>query len=754
LELKASLEKEIMELADSSAEDFSRANERLLQVEAELCRWEGCERIVTDILLALGFRGANDVDSGQISDPSVSTPMSQLSGGWRMKVQLAKALWLRPRLLLLDEPTNHLDFRASRWLQDKLEEYPYTIVVVSHDVSFLHGICKEILWVKDRKLESLPRDLVSQEDLLRMQRRRALRFSFSTPNDDDVENHGLSLHGVEFSYGSEKNARRRPSLLRVHDDVRFSGKSRSVLLGRNGCGKSTFLDLCTGKLSPTRGIIDRTSDLKIGHYSQLTDDLDRSDETAAAYMVRECREALAAHAGSTHSMRLREARALRARQKDASAPCTGDAVAAVRERAAEDRVTTAAAQEKRLLEIARGVLTHFGFEGDVSVTVPVSKLSGGQKACLKFAVLSLRPVHILVLDEPTNHLDAEACKALACGLSEFKGGIIAVTHDELLIYRLIHCNLTTSELLTCRNGVLRKEKQVGLSCLGALKDELRNAEEAEENSGRQSWQKEKGSRKAAAESMSTATVQTNGTVTVKSVVKSALPPWLQTHCRRPNRKRTEAATPDEPLSNQENIPANIVREHATVDSCDLVSTVCNDAPNVLRIDRSERKLRSVPAQSTVAVAADVAESHRPESWEELVVNDAPQTWEDLAMCEDASTIACPQVEMASETASENMSSNQKSEKSLEKDGDRGQSVGHGSSNHSRFRKDLVNLNKAVAKWLRQESMGEISHASVEEKIRNSVVAKQLREKNGTGFREEDFVRDALKQAAKKAAGSA
>merc|ERR1712176_1145785 len=104
---------------------------------------------------------------------------------------------------------------------------------------------------------------------------------------------------------------------------------------------------------------------------------------------------------------------------------------------------------------------------------------GGQKALLKFAVLSLRPSHILLLDEPTNHLDAEACEALAKGLSEFKGGIVAVTHDELLIYRLIHCNWSSSEILVCRGGSVWREGNFGAHCLNALKNEMHRAEETE-----------------------------------------------------------------------------------------------------------------------------------------------------------------------------------------------------------------------------------------------------------------------------------
>merc|ERR1712076_176678 len=98
-----------------------------------------------------------------------------------MKVELAKALWLKPSLLLLDEPTNHLDFYATRWVESKLEEYEGTKVIVSHDVNFLHSACKQILWVNEQKLEVLPGDTVSQEDLVRMQRPKALQFRFTVP---------------------------------------------------------------------------------------------------------------------------------------------------------------------------------------------------------------------------------------------------------------------------------------------------------------------------------------------------------------------------------------------------------------------------------------------------------------------------------------------------------------------------------------------------------------------------------------------
>merc|ERR1712151_304828 len=115
------------------------------------------------------------------------------------------------------------DFAAVEWLQQKLEEYPHTTVIVSHDISFLHESCKEILWINASKLESMPRDMVSPEDLLRMQRKRPLNFRFTVPEGDNVADHGLSFHGVDFSYpgdssGSQTKAKK---LFRVSDDMRF-----------------------------------------------------------------------------------------------------------------------------------------------------------------------------------------------------------------------------------------------------------------------------------------------------------------------------------------------------------------------------------------------------------------------------------------------------------------------------------------------------------------------------------------------------
>ncbi|CAK0832843.1 unnamed protein product, partial [Prorocentrum cordatum] len=475
-ELRVELATLVGGTAACDAEAFVRASDKLDEVQRHLAQRECAAQEVERVLVALGFRCrlAQDADlapvdaggaggpggggtwSGRPSQrPTVCASMQHLSGGWRMKVELAKALWLKPKLLLLDEPTNHLDFEALRWFEEQLEGYPSTTVIVSHDVSFLHSVCHEIFWMKDLKIESMPRDLVSQEDLARMQRRKGLNFTFAVPVDGSLQHHGVSVHDVEFSHPSDCcNSVPAAPQIKVNGAVRFSTQSRAVMLGRNGSGKSTFLGLCTGALRPTRGMVDRTADCQVGYYSQLMDELEpHGDVSAVDFLVATCSDQL------HERLDVRAAAAAKAAQRRGS-----------------KAKTVSAAVNKRLKEVARGVLSSFGFEGDLAVSVPVGSLSGGQKARLKLAALSLRPSHMLFLDEPTNHLDAEACEALAKGLSEFKGGVVVVTHDDLLIYRLVQCNWAESQLVVARRGEVSCRRDFGGHCLKTLKAEMRRSE--------------------------------------------------------------------------------------------------------------------------------------------------------------------------------------------------------------------------------------------------------------------------------------
>jgi ATP-binding cassette subfamily F protein 1 len=694
----ASLEEELVACSEGDEKSVQGMNVRLQELHTEVSMWDGAEKEIIDILVSLGFRGSVD-SSNLCSEPSIRTPMGVLSGGWRMKVQLAKALWLQPKLMLLDEPSNHLDFQALEYLEERLKHYPHTIVVVSHDVAFLHNISKDILWIRDQKIESLPRGTVSQEDLLRMQRRRALNIRFSTPKSSAAENEGLSFHGVEFSYGESKSSSKNTCLLKVKKEIRFSGKSRSVLLGRNGSGKSTFLDLCAGKLSPDKGCIDRTPELKVGHYSQLTDELDRnSTDSAATYLVRVCSEELAAHGGSTRSTRLRGAVAAQ-NQVGGSQP---ENKATMQKQLA----AKASAQHKRLLEIARGYLTSFGFEGDVAVSVPVDRLSGGQKALLKFAVLSLRPVHILLLDEPTNHLDAEACESLAKGLSEFEGGVVAVTHDELLMYRLIHCNWTSSELLICRGGSVWCERNFGAHCLNALKNEVHRAENGHPG------MKPVSDKKVEA-------LKDSKQVLAKQATQGELPPWLRSRRRKKDEK-----------DDRQSIDTSAVKQEETTET--IPSDTMETSPNTYT---------SLVKEATIDDIWDVVDSD--------ATTEAPDASDGVEMMniEADDRMANCTMKLVCEGSSAQMPSLVAFDSSSTVGKDSQSFLEHGRHGHrSRFRKDLVNLNKAVKNKMQN---GSLAGDKLIEFIKTSAVAKHLRTAHGESFDENRFVVDVLNYATKK-----
>jgi hypothetical protein len=414
----------------------------------------------------------------------------------------------------------------------------------------------------------------------------------------------------------------------------------------------------------------------------------------------------------------------------------------------------AAAQQKRLMEIARGVLSHFGFEGDVAVTVPVDRLSGGQKALLKFAALSLRPAHILLLDEPTNHLDAEACEALARGLSEFKGGIVAVTHDELLIYRLIHCNWSTSELLICREGKVWRERNFGAHCLNALKSEVHKAEDVKmhDSAVKQTQQKLADPRESKSKVGATST-------------SKELPPWLQTkRCSKEKRDQAEASmsTTLDPVTPPV-CSGRIVEDHLepTQEGGSKqeprVPASANFHTNTIQLSKVAVVVSKLPNPKSVQNTSQSVLN----SWEEAADSDAstvePGSMEDKERLDDAEAAA--EWNEADDTSSclKNCSERSRCEiadcvdvtpqlqhcRLIEKD------LGSKDGRHSRFRKDLVNLNKAVIKWLRQESQGEMRESQVADRIRNSSVAQQLRALHGQEFDEDLFVQNALMHARQK-----
>ena len=344
---------------------------------------------------------------------------SDFSGGWRMRVALAAVLFSNPDLLLLDEPTNHLDLEATLWLENYLANWRGTMLVISHDRTLLNASVDQIIHLQATKLtryaggydrfEKTRAERLANEtkmrtkqiaarqhiqsfvDRFRAQANKAKQaqsrlkmlarmqpitsmmeertIAFDFPNPEALPPPVISLEGTEVGY-EEGN----PILTGL--DLRIDTDDRIGLIGSNGNGKSTLVKLLSERLKPMAGELRKSSKLRIGYFAQhQTEELSVS---STAYEIME--------------------------RRLANQP--------------ESKV--------------RGHLGRFGFGSDKADTL-VTDLSGGEKARLLFAVMSLDKPHILLLDEPTNHLDVDSRESLVHALNDFEGAVILVSHDPHLI---------------------------------------------------------------------------------------------------------------------------------------------------------------------------------------------------------------------------------------------------------------------------------------------------------------------------------
>ncbi|CAN9504144.1 unnamed protein product [Ophioblennius macclurei] len=356
-------------------------------------------------------------------------PTKRFSGGWRMRVSLARALFMEPTLLMLDEPTNHLDLNAVIWLNNYLQGWKKTLLIVSHDQSFLDDVCTDIIHLDNQKLyyyrgnyltfkkmyvqkqkelqkqydkqekklkelkaggkstkqaEKQTKDALtrkqqkgkkkggqeeeSQEapELLKRPKEYTVKFTF--PNPPPLSPPILGLHSVDFTYDGQK-----PLFKNV--DFGIDMDSRICIVGPNGVGKSTLLLLLTGRINPTKGEMRKNHRLKVGFFNQQYADQLNMEETATEYLMR-----------------------------NFNLP----------------------------YQDGRKCLGRFGLESHAH-TIQISKLSGGQKARVVFAELACRQPDVLILDEPTNNLDIESIDALSEAINEYKGAVIIVSHDARLI---------------------------------------------------------------------------------------------------------------------------------------------------------------------------------------------------------------------------------------------------------------------------------------------------------------------------------
>ncbi|KAJ3331811.1 ATP-binding cassette sub- F member 3 [Blyttiomyces sp. JEL0837] len=427
-----------------SQEEANTVSERLKVVYQKLEEIESdkAESKASAILNGLGFS----------KDQQVAATRT-FSGGWRMRLALARALFCRPDLLLADEVTNYLDFPAVVWLENYFCTWQATLLVVSHDRSFLDAVTTDILHLHNGQLDYYKGNFSSYVTARAERRKNQLREyeaqlqyrqhlqafvdrwrynanraaqaqsklkileklpELVAPAKDDMEGLGegeakdlyfrfpepekisppiLQMSEVSFKYPSTT----REILSNISFDLQMD--SKIAVVGPNGAGKSTMIYLLTGQNQPTGGICHRHGRLRLGLFSQHhVDQLELAD-SAVQFLAKK-------FPGRTE-------------------------------------------------EEYRRVLGRFGLTGTTALQ-PIGTLSGGQKSRVVFGAMSLQNPHVLILDEPTNHLDMDSIDALAQALKEFKGGVAIVSHDQRFLDTV--CN----EVWICQGGKLTSfEGRVG-----------------------------------------------------------------------------------------------------------------------------------------------------------------------------------------------------------------------------------------------------------------------------------------------------